>query len=131
MAAFDLTATMDGVATLITNSGLVTNVYAYPVESVTVPCAVVGYPKAIDFDMTFGRGGDSCTLPVYFVVGRTMTKDARDRLSTILADATSIKSALDGSQSFGSVRVMNAQITDISFGDISYLSAEFTIDIKS
>ena len=42
----NLTAVMDGLATLA--AGLAPQVYAYPVEAVTVPCVVVGYPVTID-----------------------------------------------------------------------------------
>lgn len=131
MSAFDMTATMDGLAALITADSLVSQVYAYPVESVTVPCAVVGYPTEIEFDLTFQRGGDRVELPVWFIVGKTGTKDARDRLSVVLADATSVKDSLDGSQSFGSVRVTDASIEEVTVSGVAYLSARFDVEVLS
>jgi hypothetical protein len=125
----NLTAIMDGIATLVTNSALVSNVYAYPVSAVTVPCAVVGYPTDIQFDLTFGRGGDEMTLPVWFIVGIGTTKDARDALSTILGDTSSIKSTLDGAQSFGDVRVTDAKVTTVTIAAVEYLAAEFTVEV--
>lgn len=131
MAVFNLTNTMDGLAALALTSGLPNNVYAFPVPNITTPCTVIGYPTQIDFDLTFGRGSDRASLPVWVVVGTTGNKDARDRLSAILADTSSIKSAFDGNQSFGSVRVVDARITEITVGAINYLAVEFTIDVIS
>ena len=130
MSAFDLTATMDGLAALAVSASLAKNVYAYPVESVTVPCIVVGYPKTIDFDAVFVRGGDHVGLPVWFVVGKTGTKDARDGLSLILADASSVKSAFEGTQSFAqTIRVTDAEIAEITIAGVDYLGAKFNLDI--
>jgi hypothetical protein len=123
----NLTAVMDGLAGLA--AGLAPDVYAWPVDSVSVPCIVVGYPTDIVLDVTFQRGGDEMTVPVWFVVGETSTKDARDRLSTILADASSVKSALDGSQSFGDVRVTDVGIETIEIGAIKYLGAKFDVEV--
>jgi hypothetical protein len=125
----NLTAVMDGLATLATAATIAPQVYAYPVEAVTVPCVVVGYPTDITFDVVFGRGGDEMTLPVWVLVGKTGTKDARDRLSTLLGDASSIKSALDGAQSWGDVRVTDAKITEVTVAGVVYLAAEFTVEV--
>lgn len=131
MSAFDLTTTMDGLATLATNASLATNIYAYPVGSVTVPCIVVGYPTTIDFDTVFARGGDRAVLPVWFVVGKSNTKDARDGLSAILSDASSVKSAFDGNRSFGSVRVTDADIAEITIAAVDYVGVKFTVEVYS
>ena len=53
-------------------------------------------------------------LPLWYVVGLSNTKDARDRLSTILGERPSVKSALDGAQSFGDVRVTDAKVAQIT-----------------
>lgn len=125
----NLTAVMDGLAALAVTPLGATNAYAWPVEDFTVPCVVVGYPTAITFDMTFNRGGDEMTLPLWYVVGLSNTKDARDRLSTILGDTSSVKSAMDGAQSFGDVRVTDAKVTQITVASGTYLAAEFTVEV--
>jgi hypothetical protein len=123
---------MDGLAALAVSASLAPNVYAYPVESVTVPCIVVGYPKNIDFDAVFVRGGDRVELPVWFVVGKTGTKDARDGLSRILADASSVKSVFEGTQSFAqTIRVTDAEIAEITIAGVDYLGAKFTLEVYS
>jgi hypothetical protein len=125
----NLTAVMDGLAALASAAGLAPDVYAWPVDSITVPCVVVGYPSEILFDLTFQRGGDELTVPVWYVVGDTSTKDARDRLSTIVGDASSVKSALDGAQAFGDVRVVSAAVERITVGSIAYLAVRFDAEI--
>lgn len=123
----NLTAVMDGLATLAT--GLAPDVYAYPVDSVTVPCIVVGYPTEITFDMTFQRGGDEMTIPLWYIVGKTSTKDARDRLSTIIGDASSVKSAIDGSQSFGDCRVVSAAVEEVTVAAVAFLAVKFDVEV--
>jgi len=125
----NLTAIMDGLATLVTDAGLAVNVYAFPPDDFTVPCAVVGYPTEILFDITAQRGGDQMTLPLWFAVGLSNTKSARDALSTILGDASSIKSTLDGAQSFGDVRVTDATIDRITVASGTYLAAKFDVEV--
>jgi hypothetical protein len=129
VSAFDLTATMDGLAALAVSANLAKNVYAYPVESVTVPCIVVGYPSTIDLDATMARGSDHVEIPVWYVVGKTGTKDARDGLSLILADASSVKSVFDGNQSFGAVRVTDVEIAEITIAAVVHLGAKFSLSI--
>jgi hypothetical protein len=125
----NLTAIMDGLADLATSAGLVENAYAWPADSIAVPCIVVGYPTRTTFDITYQRGGDEMTFPVWAVVGKTTTKDARDRLSTLLGDVSSVKSAFDGLRSFGDVRVTNASIDEIAVGGITYLAALFEVEV--
>jgi hypothetical protein len=131
VAAFDLVATMDGLSALLVTATIAPNNYAYPVGSVTVPCTVVGYPTTIDFDTTFVRGGDRAVLPLWHVVGKSGTKDARDALSAVLADASSVKSALDGLQSFGSVRVTDAEIAELTIAAITHIGVKYTVEVYS
>ena len=116
---------MDGLAALAP----ATNAYAWPVESVTVPCFVVGYPTSIDFDMTFKRGGDTFILPVWQIVGKGTTKTARDALSAALTGVGSVKEALDGAQSFGDVRVTDAAIESITIAGVEYVGIRFTCEV--
>src|SRR4051812_39938846 len=90
--ASKLTAIMDGLDDLL--STVVLQHYAYPVEDVSVPCTVVAFPTRIDFDTTMGRGSDTLVVPVFFVTGKTGTKDARDRISAVLANAPGLKDAV-------------------------------------
>ena len=107
------------------------NVYAFPIDGITVPAIVVAYPDSMTFDTTFGRGSDSLVLPLLFIIGpgQTSTKDVRDQLSAIIAGAGGIKAALDGNYAWGSVRVADAKIEPVSWGAVAYIAAVFQLDI--
>lgn len=124
-----MAACMDGLAQLITDADLADNVYAWPAENVTVPCAVVSYPTDITFDLTFGRGADQATFPCYFMVGNSSDKSSRGALSAILAGVNSVKSALDGAHAFGSVRVTDCKVQEVVVGAVTYLSAVFDVEV--
>lgn len=122
-----MAATMDGLGTLA--AGLAPNVYPWPVESVNVPCVLIDYPSTIEFDTVFARGGDRVEHPVWFITGTTSNKSARDAMSAILADTSSVKSALDGSHSFGDVRVTGADVSKVTIGGIDYIGVKFTAEV--
>jgi hypothetical protein len=118
---------MDGLASLC--SELADNTYAWPAQSVTIPCVVVGYPTKIDFDLTFRRGGDTVELPVWFVAGPAGRLEVRNLLSDILSDAVSVKAVLDGNHDFGDVRVTDATIEEVNIVGVSYLSVKFDVEV--
>lgn len=122
----DLTTVMDGLATAA--AGLAPDVYAWPVDSVTVPCLVVGYPTTIEFDITFQRGGDRLVVPLYYLVGKTSTKDARNALSTIIGDGSSVKSAIDAA-TFADCRVMSAAVEEVTVAGVTFLSVRFDVEV--
>lgn len=123
----NLTAVMDGLAARAVT--LIPNTYAYPVDNVTVPCAIVGYPTRIEFDLTMDRGGDEMTLPLWVLVGKSMTAAARDALSTLLGDTSSIKSAVDGAYAWGDARIVDAEVTEVTVAAVPYLAVKFTVDV--
>jgi hypothetical protein len=120
----DVAAAMDGLATAC--ASLADNVYPWPADSVSVPCVVVGYPTTIDFDSTMARGADELVIPVWYVVGKTSTKDARDRLSTIIP---TMKNALDGAYAFGDVRATTAGIAEMTVSATTYLAVRFDCEV--
>jgi hypothetical protein len=124
---------MDAIAEQIISSGLQKRAYAWPVETVTVPCAVVGYPTSLDFDATFNRGSDNAIHPVYFVVGKVSDRTARDELSGIIANSINIKTAIDGTLGdvVSSANVTDCQIQEITIGAVQYIAARFEIEIYS
>jgi len=129
-----LSRVMDGLAALITTGAFVDNVYAWPSKLVSVPCAVVGYPTSIVFDLTFQGSAstqvhNTYLVPVWFLVRDTATKDARDALSNILSDSASVKKALDGDQAFGSVRVTDAVVEQVAVEAITYVGVRFDVEI--
>lgn len=134
LTATTLSRVMDGLAALITTEAIVDNVYAWPSPSVSVPCAVVGYPTRIEFDLTFQGGAATQThntyeIPVWFLVAEASTVAARDALSNILNDAASIKDALDGSQTFGTVRVTDAAVEQVTVNAVTYVGVRFDTEV--
>lgn len=128
MSEFDLSATMDGIAAAVAASGLVPNSYAYPVESVSVPCVLVDYPSTIEIGITFQRGGDHVVIPVFYLVGLTGTKDARDALSAAMHGATDLVAVIE-SATPGNYDTTAAEIAQVKIGDATYLGLKFTLDI--
>lgn len=131
MAAIDLSATMDAIADVIRTSNVTPRSYAWPIGNITVPCAVVAYPTNLDFDMTFKRGGDRATFPIYFMVGKAGDKSSRDALSAIITGATSVKNNLDGDLdgAVQSSRVTNCHVEEVSVAGVDYLAAVFTLEV--
>jgi hypothetical protein len=125
----NLSNIMDGLAALVTAAAVVKTVYAFPQESVTVPCAIVAYPTNIVFDATFQRGSDTVDIPVFFVVGKVSLKSTRDKLSSILTGVGSIKTALDGAHSFGDVRCTDATPELITIAAIDYMALRFDTEV--
>jgi hypothetical protein len=117
-----LSEVMDGLAALVTT---VPNVYAWPVESVTVPCVLVDFPT-LDFDQTMGRGADEWVVPLLYLTGKTGTKDYRDALSDIIPV---LKAALDGTHTFGDVRVTTASVTTVTVGAVAYPAVKFDCEV--
>jgi hypothetical protein len=94
--AVQLGPLMDAIAGKVP-AGATGRVHAWPVESISPPCAVVGYPdEPIDFDLTMGRGSDRLTIPLWFAVGKPVERTARDALSAVLTGVSGIKDAIDG-----------------------------------
>jgi len=135
MGAIDLDAVMEAIATELKNDGVTKRAYGYPAEEVEVPCAVVGYPLpgTLRFDMTFGRGADQATFPVWFLVGRVSTRAARKALADIIAGATGIKDALDGNLggTVQTARVTECTVETVAIGSVSFLSARFDVEVAT
>lgn len=128
----EISAVMDAIATTIKAARVMDRVYEWPAESVSVPCAVVGYPEDdIEFDVTFGRGSDRAEFRLYLLVGKATERTARDRLSALIADATGIKGVIDGD--LGGVvqtaRMKTLRIEEVSIGGVAYLAAVAKIEV--
>ena len=100
-------------------------------ESIDVPCAVVGFPTTLEIGTTFGRYADHAVFPVWIIVGVTATKDARDTLSGYIAGGSDIEAAIRGTYSWGDVDVMTAGISTIPVNGITYLALQLTVDVTT
>ncbi len=73
-------------------------VFDYMPEHAVPPCAVVGFPESIEFDLAFSRGLDSFpTVQIYVFVGRAEERSAQRALSGYCAGSGtySIKAAVE------------------------------------
>jgi len=135
LTATTLSRIMDSLAALITTAAIAENVYAFPSKKVSVPCAVVGYPTTVVFDLTFQgtaayQAHNTYRIPVWFLVAEGGTKDARDALSNILSDAASIKSVLDANTTFPTA-VRDAEIEQVTVNNVVYVGARFDCEVLS
>lgn len=110
------------------------SVFDYPVDSVTPPAGILGYPDSIDYDVTYQRGEMSFTnLPVYMITDRTDSKSARNQVAvwTDPSHSSSVKQYLDKENytSCDSVNVINATFDVMTISGIDYLVAVFECNV--
>lgn len=127
----NLSLVMTAIADTIRDGGVMERVYDWPSESITVPAALVGYPESMTFDITFGRGADQATFPVWLVVGRASDRNSRDALSALIKDATGIKGVLDGDLggAVQSARLTELTVETVTIGSVDYLSAKGMVEV--
>jgi hypothetical protein len=121
-------------ANLATVSGLRTS--ATVPDSINPPIAVV-MPSTITYDTAFARsGGDEYEFLVMVIVGRVDERSAQNNLDGYCSGtgATSIKAAIERNKTLGgkafSLRVTSLRnYTQLTVGDITYLSAEFVVQV--
>ena len=131
MSQIAMATIMDAITSTLTSGGRTEAMYPFPADAIVAPCWVVGYPKNIDYDETFGRGSDRAVFPVWHIVARNDPRSTRDALSAVIAGASSIKTILDGTLG-GAVqtcRVTDCQPTFIEIGGVPYAAGEFTLEV--
>jgi hypothetical protein len=128
-APSQLTLMMRALAFSIADAGLVENVHDYPVESITPPAVVVGYPTRWDFDSVYGQAGVGvATFPVWFACGKSGDESARNVLGDVMSGAASIKALLDATIDYD-VRVTSAEVTELVVNAITYLAVRFDCEV--
>ena len=123
-------------ANLATVSGLRTS--ATIPDQVTPPIAVV-MPQSINYDQAFARGGgDEYEFSVLVIVGRVDERTAQNKLDAYCSasGASSIKTAIEKDKTLGGkafdCRVTNLRnYNQITVGDTTYLSGDFTVQVFS
>lgn len=123
-----------GIATnLGTIAGLRTS--AWVPDQINPPIAVVK-PESISYDTAFGRGLDTMEFSVLCIVGRVEERIAQATLDAYCATTgtASIKAAIESNPTLGSaisdLRVTEMRnYTSLSVGDVTYLAAEFVVQV--
>lgn len=131
----DLGASMDGLKTAFAAVTGVIRSFGFPNEDANPGDAIVGYPETITFDLTFGRGADRATFPVWVICGLPQDTTTRAFISTLLLGSSDIKDAVDGGDTIpgATVRVADAAIDRVALGPegnrLWHLSVRFNVDV--
>jgi len=131
----DIAQIIDGLtANLATVDKL--RVQAEILDTVPIPCAIVGPPTAVTYDEVMARGADLYTFTVRVLVARASERAAQRALFgyTSGTGAKSVKAAIESDKTLGgaadTVRVTNAGNLGVyGYGDVDYLGAEFTVEV--
>lgn len=110
------------------------SVFSYPVDTVTPPAAILGYPDSIDYDVTYQQGEMTFTnLPVFMVTDRVDSESARNKVAewTDPSSGNSVKSYLDNeTYSFcDDIQVVSSSFNVMSIAGIDYLVAVFELNV--
>jgi hypothetical protein len=124
-----------GIATnLATITGLRTA--ATVPDQISPPIAVV-MPSTINYDTAFARsGGDEFEFIVMVIVGRVDERSAQNTLDSYCSGtgSKSIKAAIESSRTLGG-KAFDCRVTtlrsynQISIADVTYLAAEFVVQV--
>lgn len=133
---FNLGAIMDEVATVLATVDGIDRAFAYPVDTVTPPAAVVTYPSApgIQYQQTYGQGMTSVPdLEAHLIAYRVTDRAARDTASawTANAGAESVVAKLESHAwtSCDVVTVTGAEFAIQQVGSQEFLDVIFHLDI--
>lgn len=129
----NITAMADGIAkNLATIAGIRT--YAEIPDNPNLPAAIVSL-NSVDYDQAFHGGLTNYTFAVTVVVSRVTERRAQERVNDLVSP-TGVKAAIQSDRTLGGtafdcvVTEMN-NITSVSIGDITYLTAEFAVVVRA
>jgi len=113
-------------------------VYGEIPDNPMVPCVIVtlGDP-AIDYDLAFKTGGGhTYRFALVCMSGRAAERAAQRRIDGWLAGPDAIKTVLEEDRTFGGL-VFDCRVTEarnigpVVLGDVTYLSAELSVEIRA
>ena len=123
-----------GIATrLATISGL--RVSATIPDQPNPPQAIV-FPGRVLYDLSYSRGGDEYEFSVLIILGRVSERTAQASLDAYCnpSGPSSVKTAIEAEATLGG-KAFDCRVTEmrgqssLAIGDVTYLTAEFTITI--
>ena len=134
MGGLVLSDVMDAIATALET--VVTNAHAWPTEAVKTGEAIVGYPQdPVDIGITFGRGADVVTLPVWVLCGLATDKATRDTVSGHITGSSEVVAALEGHDPAGvysSLAVKNAGVERYQMANgLMHMAVRFDVEVIS
>lgn len=105
-------------------------------DSISPPCAVVGAPEPLEYDVAFRGAAHRYTIPVRVYASRASERTGQDKLDGYMAasGATSIKAAIEGDATLGgaahSTVVKQARGYGVyNIGGVDYLGVEFVTEV--
>ena len=129
----DIDAMAQGIATnLATIAGIRT--YAEIPDNPNLPAAIVSL-NSVDYDQAFQGGLTNYQFAVTVIVSRVTERRAQEKLNDLVSP-TGVKEAIQSDRTLGGaafdcvVTEMN-NITSVSIGDITYLTAEFAVVVRA
>lgn len=101
---------------------------------ITTPCAIIGVPEKIEYDLAMARGADGWDIPIRIHVQLSDYKQAQDDLDAYLDSdsGNSVKAAIEGDQTLGGV-ASTLQVKEMrdygeyTYGNTTYLGAEWLV----
>ncbi|WP_433368372.1 hypothetical protein ACQPZX_41435 [Actinoplanes sp. CA-142083] len=105
-------------------------VFAYPAPTLVPPAGYVSYPRSIDFDEEYQRGGDQFTdLPMVLLAGKADDKSARDTVAAWAAGSgpKSVKARMEAHAwtTCDDLTVTSCEFDIERIGSVPYLAAMF------
>ena len=121
---------------LATNMGTISGLrtYADIPDDPMMPAAVVQL-GSVSYDQAFKKGLTEYSFVVTVIFGRLATKQAQRNLDALISTGTgSLKTAIESDRTLGGnafdTRVEEmTNITSVTIGDITYLSADFAVTV--
>ena len=97
------------------------------------PIAII-LPQGVEYDNTFGRGMNTYTFAVTVIVGRVSERSGQNALDAYVSSTgtSSIKIAIESDKTLNG-KAFDLRVTDsrnygeLTVGEVTYLSAEFTV----
>ena len=123
-------------AGLATNMGTITGLrtYADIPDDPMMPAAVVQL-GSVSYDQAFKKGLTEYGFVITVIFGRVATKQAQQNLDALISTGSgSLKTAIESDRTLGGnafdTRVSEmTNITSVTIGDITYLSADFAVTV--
>lgn len=114
MGGINLTTVMDALATAVATATSVGSAYGYPIEDVKPGDALVGYPdEEFELSITFGRGADRATFPVWVVCGLQQDKSTRDFAAGVIDAASDLPAVVEANSTLTALGAI--KVTDCRF----------------
>ena len=122
---------------LATNLGTISGIRTYSdiPDNPAMPAAVVQL-QSVSYDQAFARGLTEYNFIVTVIFGRVATSQAQRSMDELIDDGggRSVKTAIESDKTLAGnaydVRVAEmSNITSVTIGDITYLSADFAVTV--